>query len=68
MDMRYDSNKFLDRSSLAIQIAMLNHVAAALDASFTVRAMKRKARAEVGFRPVRYKDRFVAVGGLKFTW
>jgi hypothetical protein len=68
MDMRYDSNQLLDKSSLAIQLAMLNHVASALDASFTVRALRRQARAEVGFRPIRYNDDLLAVGGLNFTW
>ena len=68
MDMRYDSNKLLDKSSLAIQIAMLNHVASALDASFTVRAMRRQARAELGFRPLRHNNRDLVVGGLNFTW
>lgn len=68
MDMRYDSNKFLNYSSLAIQIAMLNHVASALDASFTVRAMKRKARAEVGFRQVKHNDNYVVAGGLNLRW
>lgn len=52
MDMRYDSNQLLQRSSLSIQIAMLNHVASALHASFTVRALKRKAEAQVGFRAI----------------
>jgi len=68
MDMRYASNNYLDNSAIAIQIAMLNHVASALDASFTVQAMKRKAKAQVGFRPIRYDDHQVAVGGLNFSW
>lgn len=68
MDMRHESNTLLDYSSLAIQIAMLNHVASALDASFTVRAMKRKARAKVSFRDVRYNDKQVLVGGLSLRW
>jgi hypothetical protein len=68
MDMRHESNKFLDYSAYAIQVVMLNHVAAALEASFSVRAMNRKAKAEVGFRQINYNDRPVAVGGLNFTW
>ncbi|MFH0766128.1 MAG: hypothetical protein V2A61_06885 [Calditrichota bacterium] len=68
MDMRYDSNQYLDWSSLAIQIAMLNHVASALDASFTARMLKRRAKAEVGFRAVDYDGHRVGVGGLNFTW
>ncbi len=68
MDMRYDSNNFLDYSSYAIQVAMLNHVAAALEAGFEVRWKKRKARAEVGFRQINYDGHPVAVGGLNFKW
>lgn len=68
MDMRYQSNQMLDYSAYAIQIVMLNHVAAALEASFSVRAMNRKARAEVGFRQINYNDHPVAVGGLNIKW
>ncbi len=68
MDMRYDSNQLLDRSSLAIQLVMLNHVASALHASFTVRAMNRKAEGKVGFRTIDYDGRKVGVGGLNFSW
>jgi len=68
MDMRYDSNKMLDYSSWAIQIAMLNHVAAALEASFSVRVMKRKAKAQLSFRQVYHNDHFLPVGGLSFKW
>ena len=68
MDMRYESNQLLDRSSLAIQLAMLNHVAAALDASFTARLLKKRARAEVSFRGVDYNDHPMLVGGLRIKW
>jgi hypothetical protein len=68
MDMRYQSNHSLELSSIAIQVAMLNHVASALDASFTVRAMKRNANAQVGFRSINYDGLPLAVGGLNFTW
>ncbi len=68
MDMRYNSNQLLTNSSIAIQIAMLNHVASALDASFTVRAMNRKADAKVGFHKVDYDGHPMAVGGLDFQW
>jgi len=68
MDMRYDSNQLLDRSSLAIQLVMLNHVASALHASFTVRNMKMKAEGKVGFRSIEYAGRRVGVGGLSFSW
>ncbi len=68
MDMRHESNKLLDYSAYAIQAVMLNHVAAALEASFSVRAMNRRAKAEVGFRNINYNDRPVTVGGLNITW
>ena len=68
MDMRYESNQLLDRSSLALQLVMLNHVASALHASFSVRAMKRKVEASVGFRATEYDGHTVTVGGLGFRW
>lgn len=68
MDMRYDSNKMLDYHSYALQAALLNHVAAALDASFTVRALKRKALAEVGVRTIKFDDHYANVAGLHFQW
>jgi hypothetical protein len=68
MDMRYDSNQLLKRSSIAMQIVMLNHVASALHASFTVRNMKRKATGQIGFRSIDYDGRKVAVGGLNLSW
>lgn len=68
MDVRGKSNRLLEASSLAIQIAMLNHIVSALDASFTVRAMNRRGEAKVGFRKIDYDGRPVAVGGLNFQW
>lgn len=68
MEMRYQSNQLLDKSSLAIQLVMLNHVASALHASFTVRTMNRRAEGKIGFKTVKYDDRNVAVGGLNFSW
>ncbi len=68
MDMRHESNLLLDYSSYAMQVAMLNHVAAALEASFSVRALKRQAKAQVGFRQIHYDGHPVVVGGLNFSW
>ncbi|MBM3325523.1 MAG: hypothetical protein FJY65_00860 [Calditrichaeota bacterium] len=68
MDMRYASNQRLEYSSISIQVAMLNHVMSALHASFTVRALKRKAKAEVGFHKIEHNGRPLAVGGLNFRW
>lgn len=68
MDMRYDSNQLLDYSAIATQVALLNHVASALDASFIVRGMKRSAEAQVGFRAIQYDGKPMAVGGLNLKW
>jgi len=68
MDMRYKSNNFLDNSAVAIQVVMLNHVASALHAGFTVKAMNQQADAQVGFRTINYDKKQVTVGGLNFQW
>ncbi|MDP8238539.1 MAG: hypothetical protein P9X24_05580 [Candidatus Hatepunaea meridiana] len=68
MDMRHDSNKLLEYSAWGYNIALLNHVASALDASFSVRVAKRKAKVEVGFRQVPYDRELVNAAGLNFTW
>ncbi|MBM3329837.1 MAG: hypothetical protein FJY67_10260 [Calditrichaeota bacterium] len=68
MDMRYESNQMLERSAIAIQVAMLNHVASALHASFAVRAIRMKAKAEVGFRSYEYGGKRMALAGLNFKW
>ena len=68
MDMRHDSNQLLDMSAWGYKIAILNHVASALDASFSVRMMRRNARAELSFRQVRYDRDWVPAGGLSIKW
>ena len=68
MDMRDDSNKLLGYSAWGYNIALLNHVASALDASFSVKLARRKAKAEVNFRQVPYDRELVNAAGLKFTW
>ncbi len=68
MDMRYDSNQLLDYSAIATQVALLNHVASALDASFIVRGMKRSAEAKLGFRAINFDGKPMAVGGLNVRW
>ncbi len=68
MDMRHDSNQLLKTSTWGYNIVLLNHVASALHASFTVRMLKQRARAQVGFRQVEYNGRQVTVGGLDFRW
>jgi len=68
MGMRYDSNQLLERSAIATQIALLNHVASALDASFAVRAINKQAEAQVGFHAIQYGEHLVTVGGLNLKW
>jgi len=68
MGMRSDSNKFLDYSNWGYNIALLNHVASALDASFTVRLAKRRAKAELGFRQIPYNGERVDAAGITLTW
>ncbi|MFC2149950.1 hypothetical protein ACFLQV_00455 [Calditrichota bacterium] len=68
MDMRYDSNKFLDYSAWGYKIAILNHVASALDASFSVRMLKRQANAKLSFKQINYDGDMVPVGGLDIRW
>lgn len=68
MDMRHDSNTLLKISTWGYNIALLNHVASALDASFSVRVMKRKAQADLSFRQVPYNNEIVPAGGLSIHW
>ena len=68
MGMRDDSNKLLGYSAWGYNIALLNHVASALDASFSVRIAKRRAKAELGFRQVPYNGALVNAAGLNFSW
>lgn len=68
MDMRHDSNQLLKRSAWGYNIALLNHVASALDASFTVRLKNRTAKAELGFRQVPYDNELVPTGGVNIRW
>lgn len=63
MDMRYEANQALDKASMFFQIVMLNHVASALDAGFTVRWHNRKlAETSFNFQPQMYQDETVAMG------
>jgi len=68
MGIRHDSNTYLDYSNWGYNIALLNHVASALDASFTVRLAKRRAKAELSFRQIPYNGERVDAAGLTFTW
>ncbi|MDP8228184.1 MAG: DUF5683 domain-containing protein [Candidatus Electryoneaceae bacterium] len=68
MGMRDDSNTLLEYSAIATQVALLNHVASALDASFTVRAMNLRAQADIGFHRIDYDGHPMAVGGLRIRW
>jgi hypothetical protein len=68
MDKRHDSNQLLKNSAWGYNIALLNHVASALDASFSVRLMKRKATAQLGFRQTDYNGELVPAGGVNISW
>jgi hypothetical protein len=68
MDMRHDSNQLLKMSAWGYNLALLNHVASALDASLSVRVMNREARAQLGFRQVPYDGEMAPAGGVKIIW
>lgn len=68
MDMRKESNDLLEYSAWGYNIALLNHVASALDASFSVKLAKRRAKAELSFQQIPYDQEIVNTAGLKFTW
>lgn len=68
MDMRYESNQALDKSAMFFQIVMLNHVASALDAGFTVRAMNKKLDTAFQFAPYQYYDEHIAMGQITVNW
>lgn len=68
MDMRHDANQLLKTSAWGYNIALLNHVVSALDASFTVRMMNREVKTEVGFRQVPYNGEMAPAGGLHIVW
>ncbi|MCF7811710.1 hypothetical protein K9N50_12050 [bacterium] len=68
MGMRDDSNKLLKYSAWGYNLALLNHVASALDASFSVKIAKRTAKADLGFKQVPYNNELVNTAGLTFTW
>ena len=68
MGMRHKSNQLLKSSAWGYNIALLNHLVSALDASFTVRAMNRNVKTEVGFRQVPYDAELAPAAGLNFSW
>lgn len=68
MDLRYKSNQALDKAAMFFQIVMLNHVASALDAGFTVRAMNRKIDTAFQFTPVKYYDENIPMGQITVNW
>ena len=64
MDVRGQSNDALNISSLFVQIVMLNHVASALDAGFTVRLKNRKIETAMDLYPRMYRGETVAMGRM----
>jgi len=68
MDVRGKSNDALNISSMFVQIVMLNHVASALDAAFTVRLKNRKIETAMDLYPKMYRGETVAMGRMTVNW
>ncbi len=68
-DMRYDSNKLLDKSSAFFMAIMVNHVVSAVDAAFTVRLHNnRVVRGEVASDTRIFNGEPVVMGGVNLTF
>ena len=68
MNMRYDSNKALDKAALFFQLVMLNHVVSALDAGFTVRAKNKKIDTAFNVVPEERFNETVPMGQVTINW
>ncbi len=68
IDMRDESNKLLDRSANFFAVIMVNHVASALHAGFTVRAMNEDAKVEPELGMIRHNDERVTTAGLRIRF
>ena len=68
MGMRHDHNVLWDYSDWGLKVALLNHVASALHASFTVKAGRREAKADLSFRQIPYDRELINAAGLNITW
>ncbi len=66
IDMRAESNEFLDKSAMFFSIVMVNHVVSAMDAGFTVRNKNKKlATVEPQVGGILHNNSPVMVGGLR---
>lgn len=68
MNVRGKSNDALTISSMFVQIVMLNHVASALDAAFTVRLKNRKIETAMDIYPKMYRGETLAMGRMTVNW
>jgi Family of unknown function (DUF5683) len=68
IDMRDESNKLLDRSATFFAVIMVNHVASAMHAGFTVRAMNKSAEVEPELGSIWHNDRQVTTAGLRIRF
>ncbi|MCB2212453.1 hypothetical protein KQI52_10115 [bacterium] len=68
IDMRDESNQLLDRSATFFAVIMVNHVASALHAGFTVRAMNEDAKVEPAMGMIRHNDERVTTAGLRIRF
>ncbi len=67
--MRYDSNKLLDKSAAFFMAIMVNHVVSAVDAGFTVRLHnKRVMSGEVTAKTTFFNGEPVVMGGVNLTF
>ncbi|GBE29817.1 MAG TPA: hypothetical protein ENH10_06550 [Bacteroidetes bacterium] len=66
--MRDDSNNLLDLSADFFAVIMVNHVASALHAGFTVRAMNKKAEIEPQVGQIWHNDELVATAGFRIRF
>jgi len=68
IDMRDESNQLLDRSAVFFSVIMVNHVASALHAGFTVRAMNKDLEVSPEMGNIWHNDERVTTAGLRFRF
>jgi hypothetical protein len=68
-DLRYDSNKLLDRATIAIEIVLVNHVISALDAGFLVRRKNKQAvETTLNVEQKMFNHEPITMTGVKIRW
>ena len=66
---RYDSNKLLDKATLAVELVLVNHVISALDAAFLVRRHnKRPIETSLNVQQKMFNHEPIAMAGIKVRW